>query len=70
MIRLGLFFHLLESDRTQQEIIAEIFMATLSRLPTPEEIDVGLQLMEKDRKTGVENIQWALLNSPEFLLNH
>ena len=63
-------FHLLESDRTQQEIIAEIFMATLSRLPTPEEMDVGLQLMEKDRKTGVENIQWALLNSPEFLLNH
>ena len=63
-------FRLLESDRTQQEIIEEIFMATLSRLPTPEEIDVGLQLMEKDRKTGVENIQWALLNSPEFLLNH
>jgi len=45
-------------------------MKTLSRQPTPEEIDVALQLMEKDRKTGVENIQWALLNSPEFMLNH
>jgi hypothetical protein len=61
---------LLESDRTQQEIIEEVFMETLSRQPTPEEIDVGLQLMEKDPKSGVENIQWALLNSPEFLLNH
>ena len=61
---------LLESERTQQEIIEEVFMKTLSRQPTPEEIDVALQLMEKDRKTGVENIQWALLNSPEFMLNH
>jgi hypothetical protein len=61
---------LLESDRSQQEIIEDIFMATLSRQPTPEEIDVGMQLMEKDRKVGVENIQWALLNSTEFLLNH
>jgi hypothetical protein len=60
----------LESDRTQPEIIADVFMATLSRQPTPEEIDVALQLMERDRKVGLENIQWALLNSTEFLLNH
>ena len=61
---------LLESGRTQQEIVEDIFMSTLSRQPTPEEIDVALQLMERDRKVGLENVQWALLNSTEFLLNH
>lgn len=61
---------LIESERSQTEMIEELFMATLSRKPTPEEIDVSLQLMEKDYKTGMENIQWALLNTPEFLLNH
>lgn len=61
---------LLESELTQPAIIANVFMATLSRQPTPKEVDVALQLMEKDPKTGMENIQWALLNSAEFLLNH
>ena len=61
---------LIESERSQTEMIEELFMATLSRKPTPEEIDVSLQLLEKDYKTGMENIQWALLNTPEFLLNH
>ena len=60
----------LESDRSQQEIIEDVFMSTLSRQPTAQEIDVALQLMEKNQTAGLENIQWALLNSAEFLLNH
>jgi hypothetical protein len=61
---------LLESGKSQEEIIEEIFLATLARPPSPAEVGVSLQLMEKDRKQGVESIQWALLNSTEFILNH
>jgi hypothetical protein len=31
---------------------------------------VAKRLMAEDRKTGTETVQWALLNSAEFLLNH
>jgi len=42
----------------------------LSRRPTTEEVEVAKRVIAKDRKTGPENIQWALLNSAEFLVNH
>jgi hypothetical protein len=31
---------------------------------------VAQQALEKERKRGAENIEWALLNSKEFVLNH
>ena len=61
---------LLESGKSQPEIIEEIFLATLARPPSSAEVDVSLQLMEKDQKWGLEKVQWALLNSTEFILNH
>jgi len=61
---------LLESDKTNDQIVEELFLTTLSRWPTSAEKQVALQALEKDRKRGVENVQWALLNSIEFVLNH
>jgi hypothetical protein len=61
---------LLDSRKTNDEMIEELFLASLGRWPTPEERQVALQALEKDRKRGAENIQWALLNSIEFVLNH
>ena len=31
---------------------------------------VSTRELEKDRKKGLENLQWSLLNSPEFLFNY
>jgi hypothetical protein len=61
---------LLQSGKTDAELLDELFLAALSRLPMANEREVALQLMEKDRKDAAEKIQWALLNTTEFLLNH
>jgi Protein of unknown function (DUF1549)/Protein of unknown function (DUF1553) len=61
---------LVESNKSDTDIIDEMFLSTLARWPTPQEREVMLQLMEKDRKTGAETTQWVLLNSMEFVLNH
>jgi hypothetical protein len=47
-----------------------LFLTTLGRWPGADEKQVARQALEKDRKRGAENVQWALLNSIEFVLNH
>jgi hypothetical protein len=61
---------LLTSGKSNTEIIEEIFLASLARRPTPAEMEVALQALEKDRRIGAEDVQWAVLNSIEFVLNH
>jgi hypothetical protein len=61
---------LLKSGKSDEAILEELFLAALSRRPTADEVEVGKRVIAKDKKTGVENIQWALLNSTEFLVNH
>ena len=51
-------------------LVEKIYLATLSRRPLPEEMDISLVALHKDRKQGLENLQWALLNKPEFLFNY
>jgi hypothetical protein len=61
---------LLKEAKSDDEIIEELFLASLTRRPTAEETDVAKRVLAKDRKIGAENVQWALLNSTEFLVNH
>ena len=61
---------LVESEKTDVEIVDELFLASLGRFPTPAEREVALHHMESDRTRGAENLQWALLNGVEFILNH
>ncbi len=61
---------LLESGKTDDQIVDELFLSSLSRLPIAAEKEVALRYMGKDRKTGAENLQWVLLNGTEFVLNH
>ena len=53
-----------------REIVEEIYLACYSRLPSPEEASVAEALFlepERDRRSAVEDLLWALLNSPEFV---
>jgi len=61
---------LLNSSKTDDQVIEELFLASLSRTPTADEMKAAKGLMTPDRKKGAENVEWSLLNSAEFLLNH
>jgi hypothetical protein len=62
--------NLLKAGKSDEEIIEELFLSSLSRRPTPEEMQVGKRVLAQDRKTGAEDTEWALLNTTEFMVNH
>src|SRR5881397_125676 len=61
---------LLQAGKSDDQVIEELFLATLSRHPKTDEVEVAKRVMAKDKTTGLEDIQWALLNTTEFLVNH
>jgi len=61
---------LLASGKSDEDMIEEMFLSSLSRRPTTEEVAVAKRLIAEDRKGGTETIQWSLLNCAEFLTNH
>jgi len=62
--------NLLKSGKSDDQIIEEMFLATLSRRPKTDEVEVAKRVIAKDKKVGFGDIQWALLNTTEFLVNH
>lgn len=61
---------LLRDYSDNRALIARLYLSTISRRPTDGEMDVALAALNRDRKRGAENLQWALINSPEFLFNY
>jgi hypothetical protein len=55
---------------TDRRIIGRLYRATLSRDPLEGELRIGMAELSRDARRGLENLQWALLNSPEFLFNY
>jgi len=51
-------------------VVEKLFLGTISRKPTGPEAQVALRALAKDRRRGAENLQWALINSAEFLFNY
>jgi hypothetical protein len=63
---------LLTSGKKPAEIMSELYLRVLGRPPTPEESS-ALEALFNDpeqTKATLEDIQWALMNSKEFLFNH
>jgi hypothetical protein len=61
---------LLQEAPTDDALIENLYISTVSRQPTAPEREVALRAIAKDRRRGAENLQWALINSPEFLFNY
>jgi hypothetical protein len=66
----GLLASLLEKTADDRALVEQLYLHTVSRKPSAAELGVGLEALGKDRRRGAENLQWALLNSPEFLFNY
>ncbi|MEM7263188.1 MAG: DUF1553 domain-containing protein, partial [Planctomycetota bacterium] len=51
------------------EICTELYLATYSRFPRPEEVESAMQRFAKtaNRRHAIEDLLWALLNTPEFV---
>ncbi|HEY3840519.1 MAG TPA: DUF1549 domain-containing protein [Bryobacteraceae bacterium] len=51
-------------------LVERLYLATVSRKPGDAEMSTALQALTPDRKRGAEDLQWALINSPEFIFNY
>jgi hypothetical protein len=63
---------LLKSKKSDEEILEELCLATLSRLPTAKEREIFAEhkAKSKDRSALFTDLVWALINTREFILNH
>lgn len=63
---------LLAAGKKPSEILVELYLRCLSRPPLPQEKE-ALEVLFNDpeqAKATLEDVQWALLNSKEFIFNH
>jgi hypothetical protein len=51
------------------KVVDELFFGTLARAPLPKKRAFAASVLDKGRKEGAQNVQWALLNLVEFLYN-
>jgi hypothetical protein len=59
-----------QSEQSDHEVIDEIYLSIYSRFPTAEEREVAKNYMAEtpdQRRQSVEDLMWALLNTPEFV---
>jgi hypothetical protein len=63
---------LLGAKKSDQEVLNELFLVSLSRTPTPDEAKAMLDHVTKsmDKRKAWEDVHWALINSKEFLFRH
>jgi hypothetical protein len=61
---------LLKVDKSDAEIVEELYLAALARLPTDAEREAATTYVAKakDRRAGLEDVAWGLVNAKEFLL--
>lgn len=63
------FTKLVESEKDNRKVVEEVYLSCLNRLPTEKELQ-SIQLGEGGmRLERVQDLAWALLNSPAFLFN-
>ncbi|RLT01345.1 MAG: DUF1549 domain-containing protein [Planctomycetota bacterium] len=71
--RHGLARKLAATPKSNDELVDEIYLSTLTRFPTAEEkvlMAATFEAAGANRHQAVEDVLWAVLNTKEFLYNH
>ncbi len=63
---------LLADKKSDEGVVEELFLATLSRFPNDKEKGWATEHVQKkgDRQAAFVDVVWALINTREFVLNH
>ncbi len=63
---------LLTKKMADRQMLDELYLVTLTRLPAPEEVRAALDHVARatDKRKAWEDVQWALINAKEFLFRH
>jgi hypothetical protein len=61
---------LLKDTADDALLVKKLYLSTVSREPSSPEMQTALAELKTDRKKGAENLQWALINCPEFIFNY
>ncbi len=63
----------LGKETDTRHLVENVYLATLSRRPRAAEVEISLRhlaAVKGDRATALQDLQFALINSSEFLLRH
>ncbi|MBX3451102.1 MAG: DUF1553 domain-containing protein [Planctomycetaceae bacterium] len=68
----GRIHTMMQAGKSDDEIIESLYLVGLSRRPDAEELAAAKQHLanSQDRRQGLEDVGWAVLNSKEFLFQH
>lgn len=61
------------SELTPEQIIDELYLLTYSRFPGEDEREVALDVFDgagENRRQAVEDLLWAMINTPEFIFEN
>lgn len=58
---------MLSAEETPERIVETLYLAALSRYPTPRESGIAGSMIRQRSPEGAEDVLWSLLNSVEFL---
>ncbi|HEX5271964.1 MAG TPA: DUF1553 domain-containing protein, partial [Gemmataceae bacterium] len=65
---------LMDKKLSDFDMLSELYLASVSRFPTEGEVSAALEHVRKakpeDRRKAWEDVEWALVNSKEFLFRH
>lgn len=68
---------MLDEKRSAEQIVEEVYLRTLTRMPTEKERTLLLEILQDPAaqdpaaiQSNLEDGFWAILNSREFVFNH
>jgi hypothetical protein len=61
---------LVQSSMTEEQVVRQLFLASLSRPPSADELAVLAKARKGNRDQWISDVQWILLNKLDFIFNY